>query len=105
MAVEPGAGPQELVDDAIARAQSALRRAKELGRGRVAAPPDDRMVLKTSYYSQTQLGRLRALGQRLQVPEAALLRRALEDLLLKHKDRHEAATRGRGTSNGRRGSR
>ena len=45
------------------------------------------MVLKTSYYGQTQLARLRALAQRLGVPDSTLLREALEDVLLAHKER------------------
>jgi diguanylate cyclase (GGDEF)-like protein len=71
----------------LARAQSALRRAKSLGRDRVASPPDDRMVLKTSYYSQTQMERLKALAAVTDVNESTLLREALEDLLLKYKER------------------
>lgn len=71
----------------LARAQSALRRAKSLGRDRVASPPDDKMVLKSSYYAQTQLERLKQLAGALAVNESTLLRAALEDLLLKYKER------------------
>lgn len=71
----------------LARAQSALRRAKSLGRDRVATPPDDKMVLKSSYYAQTQLERLKQLAGSLGVNESVLLRAALEDLLLKYKER------------------
>jgi diguanylate cyclase (GGDEF)-like protein len=71
----------------LARGQSALRRAKSLGRNRVATPPDDRMILKTSYYSATQLERLKQLALSLDVTESVLLRQALEDILLKYKER------------------
>ena len=45
------------------------------------------MVLKSSYYPATQLERLKALASRLDVGEATVLREALEDVLLKYKDR------------------
>ncbi|MBI3725880.1 diguanylate cyclase [bacterium] len=69
----------------LASAQSAVRHAKTLGRDRVASPPDEKMVLKASYYSKTQLERLKSLAGGLGVNESVLLREALEDLLLKHK--------------------
>jgi len=71
----------------LVRAQAALRRAKTLGRDRVASPPDDKMILKSSYYSATQLERLKQLAGQLGVPEATLLREALETLLLVYKER------------------
>ena len=70
----------------LSRAQSALRRAKSLGRDRVASPPEDKMVMKTSYYAQTQLERLKQLAGAIGVNESTLLREALEDLLLKYKE-------------------
>ncbi len=73
--------------EVLARAQSALRRAKSLGRDRVASPPSDKMKLKTSYYSQTQLERLAQLAGSAGVNESTLLREALEDLLLKYKQK------------------
>jgi diguanylate cyclase len=42
------------------------------------------MVLKSSYYSTAQLGRLRSLAERMKKKEAVLLREALDDLLRKH---------------------
>jgi hypothetical protein len=42
------------------------------------------MVLKSSYYSSAQLGRLRSLAERLKKKEAVLLREGLDDLLRKH---------------------
>jgi diguanylate cyclase (GGDEF)-like protein len=74
-------------DAVLVPAQAALRRAKALGRDRVASRPEDKMVLKSSYYPQSQLERLKQLAARLDVAEAVVLREALEDILLKHKDR------------------
>ena len=87
MGVASGPRDGDTVEAVLSRAQSALRRAKALGRDRVASPPDDRMVMKTSYYAQTQLERLKALAASLDVGESTLLREALEDLLLRYKDR------------------
>jgi len=42
------------------------------------------MILKSSYYSSAQLGRLKALAERQKKKEAVLLREALDDLLRKH---------------------
>jgi len=71
--------------DVIWRAQAAVRRAKTLGRDRVASPPAEKMILKTNYYPLSQLERLKALAAGLGVNESTLLREALEDLILKHK--------------------
>ena len=50
----------------------------------VGLTPSDDMVLKSSYYSAAQLGRLKGLAERQKKKEAALLREALDDLLRKH---------------------
>ena len=42
------------------------------------------MVLKSSYYSAAQLGRLKALAERLGKKEAVLLREALDELLQRY---------------------
>jgi hypothetical protein len=42
------------------------------------------MVLKSSYYSAAQLGRLKGLAERKKTKEAVLLREGLEDVLRKY---------------------
>lgn len=68
-------------------ARAALWRAKGLGGDRLGLPAREKMGLKTSYYAQRQLEQLKRLAGRLGVSEAVLLRQALEDLLLREKDR------------------
>ena len=77
----------DALDALLVPAQAALRRAKSLGRDRVASPPLEKMVLKSSYFPQTQLERLKHLAQRLGTAEATILREAVEDVLMKYKDR------------------
>jgi len=71
-------------DDLMRKADLALYAAKDQGGGAVALTPGDDMVLKSSYYSSAQLGRLKALAQRMKKKEAVLLREALDDVLRKH---------------------
>ena len=71
-------------DDLLRKADLALYSAKEQGGGRVGLTPGDEMVLKSSYYGVAQLGRLRALAERLKKKESVLLREALDDLLRKY---------------------
>ena len=71
-------------DELMRKADLALYAAKEQGGSAVALTPGDDMVLKSSYYSTAQLGRLRSLAERQKKKEAALLREALDDLLRKH---------------------
>ena len=66
------------------KADLALYAAKEQGGNAVGLPPPEDMVLRSSYYSRAQLGRLRSLGERLRKKDAALLREALDDLLRKY---------------------
>ncbi len=66
------------------KADLALYAAKEQGGNAVGLTPGDDMVLRSSYYSVAQLGRLRALGERMKKKEAVLLREALDDLLRKY---------------------
>lgn len=83
------AAPRDGTDEPalLDQARGALWRAKSLGGNRLGLPARERMVLKTSYYPQNQLEQLKRLAQRLGVKEAVLLREALDDLFLKHKDR------------------
>lgn len=72
--------PEEL----LRKADLALYSAKEQGGDSVGLTPGDEMILKSSYYGAVQLGRLKALAERLATKEAVLLREALDDLLRKH---------------------
>ena len=72
--------------DLLRKAQGALIRAKEMGRGRTnlwQRSKETRMALKTSYYAQTQLDQLSELADELSRSEASLLREAMDDLLWK----------------------
>jgi len=71
-------------EDLMRKADLALYAAKDQGGASVALVPSDDMVLKSSYYSTAQLGRLRSLAERTKKKEAVLLREALDDLLRKH---------------------
>jgi diguanylate cyclase len=67
-------------------AGQALMRAKRDGRDRVAMYVEEKMVLKSNYYSKANLERLAKLSSASDRTEASLLREALDDLLDKHKD-------------------
>lgn len=77
---DDGARAQDLIN----KAYEALYRAKVSGRNQVCLAREDRMVTKTSYYTQGQLMGLRRLAERHGIKDAELLREALNDLLLKH---------------------
>jgi len=70
--------------DLMKKAGAALFAAKEQGSDTVALPPSDEMVLKSSYYTAAQLGRLKSLAERMKKKEAVLLREALDDVLHKY---------------------
>jgi diguanylate cyclase (GGDEF)-like protein len=71
-------------EDLMRKADLALYAAKDQGGSAVSLTPSDDMVLKSSYYSTAQLGRLKSLAERHKKKEAVLLREALDDLLRKH---------------------
>ncbi len=71
-------------DQLMRKADLALYAAKEQGGNAVGLTPGEDMVLRSSYYSVAQLGRLRALAEREKKKEAVLLREALDDLLRKY---------------------
>jgi diguanylate cyclase len=72
--------------DLYRSAGEALMRAKRDGRDRVAMYVEEKMVLKSNYYSKANLERLTKLSSATDRTEASLLREALDDLLDKHKE-------------------
>lgn len=73
--------------DLVRAADTALLRAKRDGRGRVAIHVEERMTLKSNYYSKASLGRLAKLSAAEGRTEASLLREALDDLIDRYRDR------------------
>jgi diguanylate cyclase (GGDEF)-like protein len=70
-------------EDLFRCANEALARGKREGGGRVAIYVEEKMVLKSNYYSRGALDRLAKLAGRLNRTEASLLREALDDLIQK----------------------
>lgn len=77
-------------DSLMHKADHALYQAKENGRNQVALPASDEMVLRSCYYSTSQLGRLKKLAESLKRKESVLLREALDDVLRKYDKRPDA---------------
>ena len=75
------------IPELVRAASEALMRAKREGAGRVAIYVEEKMTLKSNYYSRATLDRLNKLSNATGRTEASLLREALEDLLQKHRDR------------------
>ncbi len=69
--------------DLVRCANEALARGKREGGGRVAIYVEEKMVLKSNYYSRAALDRLAKLAGRTNRTEASLLREALDDLFVK----------------------
>lgn len=65
-------------------ADTALFRAKKLGKNKVCLSEAESMVLKSSYFTKTQVDRLSALSKETEKTEAFLLREALDDLFKKY---------------------
>jgi len=66
------------------KADQALYRAKASGRNQIRLAFEEKMVPKTTHFTQTQLERLAEQAARLKTSEADLLREALDDLLTKY---------------------
>lgn len=73
-----------LKSELLRKADQALYRAKVTGRAKIRLAYDEKMVPKTSHYTQTQLERLTKLAVEREAGEAELLREALDDLLAKY---------------------
>ncbi|MFZ5987490.1 MAG: diguanylate cyclase [Bacillota bacterium] len=65
-------------------ADSSLFRAKKLGKNKVCLSEAESMVLKSSYFTKTQVDRLAELAKQSDKTEAFLLREALDDLFKKY---------------------
>jgi diguanylate cyclase (GGDEF)-like protein len=74
-------------EDLWRAAGEALMRAKRAGRDQIALYVEEKMVLKSNYYSRAALDRLAKLAGATGRTEASLLREALDDLVDKHRDR------------------
>jgi hypothetical protein len=68
----------------LRKADQALYRVKDTGRNKIRLAYEERMVPKTTHYTQTQLERLSKLASERGVGEADLLREALDNLLTKY---------------------
>ena len=74
----------DALDDLLAAADAAATRAKDSGGNRIAIAAEEKMVLKSSYYTRSQLRRLSKLAERTQRTEASHLRDALDAHLAAH---------------------
>lgn len=76
--------------DVLRRADSAMMRAKKSGRNLVCLAREEKLIPKTSHYTQAQLEKLSLIAEKTGAGEAALLREAL-DFLLKMYDVDDTA--------------
>jgi diguanylate cyclase len=77
----------EATSDVLRCAAEALMRAKREGSGRSVIYVEEKMTMKSNYYSRAALDRLSKLSSATSRTEASLLREALDDLFAKHRDR------------------
>lgn len=73
-------------DDLLRAADEALMRGKRSGRNQVVIHVEDKMVMKSNYYSRATLDRLASLSRATNRTEASLLREAADSLLAKYAD-------------------
>ena len=73
--------------DVLRCAAEALMRAKREGSGRSVIYVEEKMTMKSNYYSRASLDRLSKLAATTSRTEASLLREALDDLFVKHRDK------------------
>lgn len=73
------------VPELMRAADEALFRAKREGRNRVAIYVEDKMTLKSNYYTKASLEQLGKLSSATGRTEASLLREGLDDLLAKYR--------------------
>lgn len=71
-------------DELIRAADEALSRSKRAGRNRVGIYVEDKMVMKSNYYSRATLDRLASLSRATNRTEASLLREAADKLLAEY---------------------
>ena len=71
------------IQELVPAAQEAMMRAKREGGGRIVIYVEEKMVLKSNYYSRAGLDQLAKLSVRSGRTEASLLREALDDLIRK----------------------
>lgn len=73
-------------EELLRAADEALMRAKRSGRDQVAMHVEDKMVMKSNYYSRATLDRLAAVSRATNRTEASLLREAADELLARYAD-------------------
>ena len=73
--------------DVLRCAAEALMRAKREGSARTVIYVEEKMTMKSNYYSRASLDRLAKLAATTSRTEASLLREALDDLFTKHRDK------------------
>ena len=79
--------PHGTTADALFQAAGqALMRAKRDGGDRIAIYVEEKMVLKSNYYSRANLERLAKISAATNRTEASLLRQSLDDLIEKFRD-------------------
>ena len=72
------------LEDLLGAADAAATRAKDAGGNRIAIAAEEKMVLKSSYYTRAALRRLAKLAERTGRTEASHLRDALDTHLAAH---------------------
>lgn len=71
------------------KADGALYRAKASGRNKICLAKEEKLITKTVHYTAEQLQRLKKLSDERSIGEAALMREALDDLIIKYSPKKE----------------